>query len=70
MLPIFSFMQDLGRIEDFEMYRTFNMGIGMVLVVAEKDADDLMLRLKGSRNPQRDRICQSLKSEERVIFEQ
>lgn len=45
--PIFTFIQDLGRIEDLEMYRTFNMGIGMVLIVAEKDAEDVLLRLKG-----------------------
>ncbi|HPI92883.1 MAG TPA: phosphoribosylformylglycinamidine cyclo-ligase [Deltaproteobacteria bacterium] len=45
--PIFRFIQDVGKIEDAEMYRTFNMGIGMVLVVSPKDADDVMLRLKG-----------------------
>jgi phosphoribosylformylglycinamidine cyclo-ligase len=45
--PIFRFIQDIGKIEDTEMYRTFNMGIGMVLVVSPKDADDVMLRLKG-----------------------
>ncbi|HVN72071.1 MAG TPA: phosphoribosylformylglycinamidine cyclo-ligase [Desulfomonilia bacterium] len=45
--PIFRFIQDIGKIEDSEMYRTFNMGIGMVLVVSHKDADDVMLRLKG-----------------------
>ncbi len=49
--PIFRFIQDLGRIEDAEMYRTFNMGIGMVLVVAEKDADDIMQRLRGLKEP-------------------
>jgi phosphoribosylformylglycinamidine cyclo-ligase len=49
--PIFRFIQDLGRIEDTEMYRTFNMGIGMVLVVSEKDADDIMHRLKGLKEP-------------------
>ncbi|MCU0576044.1 MAG: phosphoribosylformylglycinamidine cyclo-ligase [Desulfobacterota bacterium] len=45
--PVFRFIQDIGKIEDTEMYRTFNMGIGMVLVVSPKDADDVMLRLKG-----------------------
>ena len=49
--PIFRFIQDLGTIEDTEMYRTFNMGIGMVLVVSEKDADDIMHRLKGLKEP-------------------
>jgi len=72
VLPIFSFMQDLGRIEDFEMYRTFNMGIGMVLVVAEKDADDLMLRLKGLKEPASviGYVRSLKKGEERVVFEQ
>lgn len=45
--PIFRFIQDVGKIEDAEMYRTFNMGIGMIMIVSPKDADDVMLRLKG-----------------------
>src|SRR6266404_2686158 len=36
-LPIFQLMQRLGNIEDAEMYRTFNMGIGMVVVCAPRD---------------------------------
>ncbi len=31
-LPIFSMMQRLGNVSDSEMFRTFNMGIGMVVV--------------------------------------
>jgi phosphoribosylformylglycinamidine cyclo-ligase len=34
--PIFSHLQKLGNISDAEMLRTFNMGIGMVLVVPPK----------------------------------
>ncbi|HOJ13875.1 MAG TPA: phosphoribosylformylglycinamidine cyclo-ligase [Deltaproteobacteria bacterium] len=45
--PIFRFIQEVGKIEDHEMYRTFNMGVGMILIVSPKDADDVMLRLKG-----------------------
>jgi phosphoribosylformylglycinamidine cyclo-ligase len=54
------------------MYRTFNMGIGMVLVVAEKDADDLMLRLKGLKEPASviGYVRSLKKGEERVVFEQ
>ena len=37
--PIFRFLQQEGNVENDEMYRTFNMGIGMVLVVDRKDAD-------------------------------
>ncbi|KAK9282539.1 hypothetical protein L1049_005460 [Liquidambar formosana] len=32
--PVFKWIQEAGRIEDAEMRRTFNMGIGMVLVVS------------------------------------
>ena len=37
VLPIFTFIQEEGRIEESEMYRTFNMGIGLILAVAPGD---------------------------------
>ena len=33
VMPVFEHLRRLGNISDDEMYRTFNMGIGMVLVV-------------------------------------
>ena len=36
---IFDWLQENGGIEDFEMYRTFNCGIGMVLAVDAQDAE-------------------------------
>ncbi|MBT5714420.1 phosphoribosylformylglycinamidine cyclo-ligase [Candidatus Poribacteria bacterium] len=33
-LPVFGWLQSAGGVADFEMYRVFNMGIGMVVVVA------------------------------------
>ena len=38
VLPIFKLMQRLGNISHTDMFTTFNMGIGMVLVVAAEDA--------------------------------
>ena len=38
VLPIFDLMQQLGKIEEAEMFRTFNMGIGMVIVCDAGDA--------------------------------
>jgi phosphoribosylformylglycinamidine cyclo-ligase len=38
VLPVFDLMQQIGSIEEPEMFRTFNMGIGMVLVCAPADA--------------------------------
>ncbi len=37
--PLFRWLQEQGRIEDAEMRRTFNMGVGNVLVVAPGDVD-------------------------------
>lgn len=37
VLPIFKLMQELGQVERMSMYNTFNMGIGMVLVVSEEN---------------------------------
>ncbi len=41
-LPIFGLMQSIGNVEDMEMFRTFNMGIGMVIICG-KDAQDLII---------------------------
>ena len=38
MLPIFSLMQGLGQVSEEEMYRTFNMGIGMIIICASSAA--------------------------------
>lgn len=45
--PIFEILRRGGNIDEAEMYRTFNYGIGMVLVVPEAEADDIMVRLSG-----------------------
>ena len=46
-LPIFSVMQRLGNVTDEEMFRTFNMGIGMILVCKEGDKNDVLSHLSG-----------------------
>lgn len=45
MLPIFNFLQNNGKISSQEMYRTFNTGIGMVIIVSVQQADDVMMQL-------------------------
>jgi len=39
---IFDWLQEKGNVESNEMYRTFNCGIGMVLVVAAEDAEQTL----------------------------
>jgi len=36
-LPVFGVMQSIGDVDEDEMYRTFNMGIGMVFIVNPAD---------------------------------
>ncbi len=44
--PIFSFLQQAGNISAEEMARTFNMGIGMIVVVPNHAAVDVMQRIE------------------------
>ena len=37
VLPIYSFMQKLGNVPDEEMYRVFNMGVGLILIINPAD---------------------------------
>jgi phosphoribosylformylglycinamidine cyclo-ligase len=45
VLPIFTHLQKLGNIEHAEMMRTFNMGIGMIVVVPSKKFKKVMTLL-------------------------
>lgn len=45
VLPIFNLMQRLGNIETEEMFSTFNMGIGMIMVVSREEAKEVMKSL-------------------------
>jgi phosphoribosylformylglycinamidine cyclo-ligase len=46
-LPIFGLLQQWGNVDKREMYRTFNMGIGMIMIVSRDDADAVLADLKG-----------------------
>lgn len=45
---IFNYIMDVAQITEEEMYSTFNMGIGMMLVVAKEDAEKTLDVLKAS----------------------
>jgi phosphoribosylformylglycinamidine cyclo-ligase len=44
---LFEILREAGNLEEKELFRTFNYGIGMVLVVRKDDADDILSRLHG-----------------------
>jgi phosphoribosylformylglycinamidine cyclo-ligase len=47
--PIFTALQRLGAVHQDEMFRTFNMGIGFILVVGKRHADAVLAALKRRR---------------------
>ncbi|MFB5269750.1 phosphoribosylformylglycinamidine cyclo-ligase [Paenibacillus enshidis] len=46
ILPIFKLLQDKGAISNRDMFTTFNMGIGMVMVVKQEDAESALAILR------------------------
>lgn len=44
--PIFSYLKKAGKIPEREMMRTFNNGLGLVIVVNEKETDEVLQRLE------------------------
>jgi len=42
---VFNLIKTLGTVSETEMYKTFNMGIGMVLTVSESDSQKIIKRL-------------------------
>lgn len=45
--PIFRIIQEQGNVNETEMLRVFNMGVGMILVVSDNDSEEVMERLNG-----------------------
>lgn len=48
ILPIFKLMQKVGNIPEHDMFNTFNMGVGMTVVVDKADADKAVEILKAN----------------------
>lgn len=46
ILPVFKYLQKLGNISDDAMFSTFNMGIGMIVAINEKDLNMALDALK------------------------
>jgi phosphoribosylformylglycinamidine cyclo-ligase len=49
VLPLFKFLAAEGKIDEREIYQVFNMGIGMVIIVSEKEAAKVLKIVKGYR---------------------
>ena len=69
--PIFGFLQDKGEIQEAEMYRTFNMGIGMMVIVEDDLVEDIMHQFKamGEETFLIGEVFAADEKDERVIIE-
>ncbi|MBO5215556.1 MAG: phosphoribosylformylglycinamidine cyclo-ligase [Clostridia bacterium] len=67
VLPIFKLIQSVGNISEHDMYNTFNMGVGMSVVVAKEDVDTTLEVLK-SFGEDAYVVGEIVKSDERVIL--
>lgn len=48
ILPIFNYLQKVGNIPERDMFNTFNMGVGMIAVVAKEDKDTALSVLRAN----------------------
>jgi phosphoribosylformylglycinamidine cyclo-ligase len=46
--PLFQWLQRAGQLDDAEMFRAFNMGVGLVIATSPADASPLLAALPGS----------------------
>lgn len=44
--PVFQVIKEIGKVDEKEMFRVFNMGIGMMIVVPEKESEEVVHRLE------------------------
>ncbi len=69
ILPIFRLIQKVGNISEHDMFNTFNMGIGMTLIVRPEDAQKTLAVLK-ENNEQAQVIGYIAKGSHTVVFEE
>ncbi len=67
VLPIFKLIQQKGNISEHDMFNTFNMGVGMSIVVSENDAEKALEILKANGEDAYI-IGEIIKSEEKIVL--
>ena len=68
VLPIFKLIEKVGGITERDMYNTFNMGVGMSVVVAKEDAERALKILKANGEDAY-LIGEIVNSDEKIILE-
>jgi phosphoribosylformylglycinamidine cyclo-ligase len=67
-LPVFRVIQERGGIADDEMFRAFNMGIGLIVACASSDADHVVAALNRSGDTRALRIGRVVRGDRTVRY--
>lgn len=69
ILPIFKYIQKIGNIEERDMFNTFNMGVGMCIIVSKKDAEKT-IEILSSCKEDAYIIGKIIENKEKIIFKE
>lgn len=69
ILTIFKYIQKIGNIEERDMFNTFNMGVGMCIIVSKKDAERT-IEILNSCKEDAYIIGKIIENKEKIIFKE
>lgn len=69
ILPIFKYIQKIGNIEERDMFNTFNMGVGMCIIVSKKDVEKT-IEILSSCKEDAYIIGKIIENKEKIIFKE
>ncbi len=69
ILPIFKYIQKIGNIEERDMFNTFNMGVGMCIIVSKRDAEKT-IEILNSCKEDAYIIGKIIENKEKIIFKE
>ena len=68
-MPIFKYIQKIGNIEERDMFNTFNMGVGMCIIVSKKDTEKT-IEILNSCKEDAYIIGKIIENKEKIIFKE
>jgi len=69
ILPIFSHIEKIGNIPQTEMYRVFNMGIGLILIVPKEEKEKIIEILNKYSNYKIFEVGKIINGNKKVVFQ-
>jgi phosphoribosylformylglycinamidine cyclo-ligase len=66
--PLFTLLQQAGAVAEDEMYRAFNMGIGMIVACTERDVDAVLATLTSTGEDGAAVIGRTLEGDKQVVY--